>query len=237
MRQHRIDRCTRVFRPWRCKNKRRPSASGRLASAMSRAGSPLPSLVVARAEGARIWDVDGKRVHRLRRRHRLREPRPFAARGRRGRARAGRPVPAPVLHGRDVRAVHRGVQAACRALDLPRRAAEVDPGEQRRRGDRERRQDRAHRDRPACRDRVRQRLPRPHAADDDDDREGRALQEGLRPVRARGLPDTRAVRVPRRHRGRRDRRAEAAVQGRRRSRSPSRAPCSSRCRARAASSR
>ena len=36
--------------------------------------------------------------------------------------------------------------------------------------------------------------------------EGRPVQAGLRPVRARGLPHSRAVPVPRRHRGRRDRR-------------------------------
>ena len=53
-------------------------------------------------------------------------------------------------------------------------------------------------------------LPRPHAADDDDDREARALQEGLRPVRARGLPRAGAVPLPR-HRDRRgDGRARAA---------------------------
>ena len=46
--------------------------------------------------------------------------------------------------------------------------------------------------------------------------EGRPVQEGIRPVRARGVPHPGAVPVPRRHRGRRDRRAEASLQGRRR---------------------
>ena len=179
-------------------------------------GVSTPSLVVARAEGARIWDVDGN------------EYIDFA--GGIGCANLGHSPPAVVdaVHAQVDRYLHQCFMVGmyepyvdvCRRLAelSPCRGdrAEVDPGQQRRRGDRERRQDRAHRDRPAGRDRLRQRLPRPDAADDDDDREGRALQEGLRPVRARGLPHARSVRVPRDHRGRRDRRAEAALQGRRR---------------------
>ena len=46
-------------------------------------------------------------------------------------------------------------------------------------------------------------LPRPDAADDDDDAQGRSLQAGLRAVRARGLPRPGAVSVPRRDAGRR----------------------------------
>ena len=90
---------------------------------------------------------------------------------------------------------------------------------------------------PAGGGRLRQRLPRPHAADDDDDGEGRPVQARLRPVRARGLPHAGAVPVPRASPGRRDRRARAAVQGATSTRSRSPASCSSRCRARAASSR
>src|SRR5579884_3734543 len=156
------------------------------------------------------------RVRRLRRRARLREPRPQPARGRRRGARAGRPVHAPVLHGRHVRAVRGRVPPARGAVAVPRRQPEVDPAEQRRRGGRERRQDRARRDRPPRRHRLRQRLPRPDAARADDDVEGGAVQARLRPVRAGGLPDAGALSVPRRLGGRRARRAEAPVQGRRR---------------------
>ena len=72
-------------------------------------GVATTPLVVARAEGARIWDVDGREYidfagglgcqntgHG------------FAARCD---PRAGRPLSPPVLHGRDVRAVRRGLQA------------------------------------------------------------------------------------------------------------------------------
>ena len=41
--------------------------------------------------------------------------------------RAGRPVPAPVLHGRRLRALRRRLPQARRALALPRRRPEVDP--------------------------------------------------------------------------------------------------------------
>ena len=71
-------------------------------------------------------------------------------------------------------------------------------------------------DRPACCRRLRQRLPRPHPPDDDDDRQGEAVQGGLRPVRPRGLPGAGAESLPRRLDRRRDRRPEAALQGRRR---------------------
>ena len=75
---------------------------------------------------------------------------------------------------------------------------EVDPRQQRRRGDRERRQDRTRRDGPPGGRRLRERLPRPHAADDDDDEQGTPVQGGLRAVPARGLPRGRAVPVSRR---------------------------------------
>ena len=122
---------------------------------------------------------------------------------------------------------------------LPRPAIrdEVAARELRRRGGRERRQDRAGRDRAARRDRVRPRLPRPDEPDDGDDGEGRSVQAGLRPVRARGLPGAGAVSVPRRLVGRRARRARACSSSRTSTPPPSRASCSSRCRARAASSR
>ena len=63
-------------------------------------------------------------LRRLRRRDRLPEHRSPAARRRRGDQRAGRPLPAPVLHDRGLRAVRRGLPAALRALAVPRRGAE-----------------------------------------------------------------------------------------------------------------
>ena len=69
--------------------------------------------------------------------------------------------------------------------------------------------------RPAV-DRLRQRLPRADAARDDDDEQGEAVQGGLRPVRAGGLPRAGAVPVPRDLLRRLDRCARAPLQGRRR---------------------
>ena len=112
----------------------------------------------------------------------------------------------------------------------------LDPRQLRRGGDRERRQDRPRGDRPAGGGRVRQRVPRSHAADDDDDGEGQAVQEGLRAVRARGLPRARPVPVPRRLERRRARRRSRISSRRTSTRRRSPASCSSRCRARAASS-
>ena len=135
-------------------------------------------------------DRGGRRalVHRLRRRHRLPEPRPRRA-------------------GRSSRRSTRRSTATCTSaswsamyepyVEVCRRLAELYPGSgeyksvllnSRRRGGRERGQDRARGDRPPRGHRVRPRLPRAHAAHDDDDREGHALQARLRPVRARDLP-------------------------------------------------
>ena len=176
-------------------------------------------------------------VHRLRGRHRLPEHRPSLRARRRRDQGAGRRVPPPVLHGRRLRALRRGLPPPRRAVAVRRRAAEVDPRQLGRRGDRERRQDRPLGDRPARRRRLRQCVSRPHAADDDDDREGEAVQGRLRAVRARGVPRAGPEPVSRDHDGRRDRGAEAALQGRGRSRRPSRASCSSPCRGRVASCR
>ena len=115
-------------------------------------------------------------------------------------------------------------------------AVEEHAHQQRRRGGRERRQDLARRHRPAGRAGLRPRLPRAHAARDDDDLEAR-LQEDVRAVRARDLP---------RRRRPTSTAASRATTPSRRSSSPSRprstpsrwpAPCWSPCRARAASSR
>ena len=136
-------------------------------------------------------------LHRLCGRHRVPEHRARLPAGGRGDPRAGRPLPAPVLHGRRLRALRRGLQAACGAVTVRWRRAALDPRQLRRRGDRERREDRPGGDGQAGGDRLRERVPRADAADDDDDGEAR-LQEGLRPIRARGLPRTGPVPVPRR---------------------------------------
>ena len=112
-------------------------------------GVSTPKLVVTRADGAQVEAADGTRLPRLRRRDRLPEHRPRLRAGRRRDPRAGRPLPAPVLHGRHLRAVRRGLPPARRALSVQRLRAEVDPRQLGRRGDRERGQDRARRHRPA----------------------------------------------------------------------------------------
>ena len=156
----------------------------------------------------------GQRVPRLRGRDRLPEPGPQPGDDRPRDPRAGRPLPAPVLHGRHVRAVRGGLPPARRPL-ARRVRDEVDARQLGRRGGRERGQDRARLDRPARGDRVRPRLPRPHEPDHGDDGEAR-LQAELRAARAGGLPRARAVPVPRRHDRGRARRARAALQAGRR---------------------
>ena len=146
-------------------------------------GVSTPRLVVSRAEGAKIWDADGREYLDFAGGIALPEPRPRPGRGRARGSRAGRPLPPPVLHGRDRTSRTSRSPAARRAL-ARRCGDEVAARQLRRRGDRERREDRPRRDRARRRRRLRPRLPRPHDADDDDDLEGR-LQAGLRAVRAR----------------------------------------------------
>ncbi len=175
------------------------------------------------------------RIPRLRRRHRLPEPRARAREGRRSGARAGRSLPAPDVDGRLLRGLRRGLPPAGRELAV-RRHLEEHAHQQRRRGDRERRQDLARRDRPAGRAGLRPRVPRAHAARDDDDVEAR-LQEDVRAVRPRDLP-RRGARTSTGASRATTRSARSSSRSRRRStRSRWPAPCSSRCRARAASSR
>ncbi len=188
------------------------SGCSRRANATSRGASPRPSLVVSRAEGARVWDADGREFLDFAGGIGCAEP---------------RPRPRCVLEPPSTsRSTATSTSASWSGRTSPtwrsaggspssRPAAarpEVDPPELGRGGGRERRQDRARRDRPAGRDRLRARLPRPDAADADDDREGR-LQGRLRPVRARGLPRAGALPLPRHHDRRRDRGARAAAQG------------------------
>ena len=179
-------------------------------------GMSTPKLVVAHAEGARVTDPDGRTLHRLRGWHRVPEHGPPARRDRRGDQGAGRSLPAPVLHDRRLRAVRGGLSPARRAVAVRRRRAALDPRELGRRGDRERREDRALGDRTPGGHRLRQRLPRAHAARDDDDEQGEAVQGGFRPVRAGGLPRAGALPVSRHLLRRLDRCARASLQGRRR---------------------
>ena len=153
-------------------------------------------------------------VRRLRGRDRVPEHRSPLRAGRRGDPPAGGRLPPPVLHGRRLRAVRRDVPPAGGALAVRGRRAEVDPRQLGRGGERERRQDRAGGDGPPGRRRLRQRLPRPDAPDDDDDEQGAPVSGGLRPVRPRGVPRAGAVPVPRRHERRRDRGAATALQDR-----------------------
>ena len=98
---------------------RRPRRRRR--AALRRARRLDAPLVVERADGARGRGRRRPRVRRLRRRHRLPEHGPRLRPGRGRDPRAGRPLPAPVLHGRDVRAVRRRLPAARRALAVRRR--------------------------------------------------------------------------------------------------------------------
>ena len=105
----------------------RASAAERVLAARERyvaRGVSTPALVVTRAGGARLGRRR-PRVPRLRRRHRLPEPRPRHRRGRPRDPRAGRPLPPPVLHGRDVRAVRRGLPSGSTSSGpaTPRRRA------------------------------------------------------------------------------------------------------------------
>ena len=156
-------------------------------------------------------------------------------RDRRGGRRAGRAVPPHRLHGRPLRAYVALAERLCAlAADLRRDACGV--LQRRHRGGRERRQARAPAHRPAGRDRVRGRLPRPHAALDDDDVEVPPLQDRDGAVRARGLPRPVPERLPRAERRRGARPARAAVRDARRRPSTSRRSSSSRSSARAGSS-
>ncbi len=158
------------------------------------------------------------RLPRLRRRDRLPEHRSRLRAGGRRDPRAGRPLSPSVLHGRHLRALRRGLPPARRALAVRGREPEVDPRQLRRGGGRERRQDRACRNGPARGRRLRERLPRPDAADDGDDEQGAPLQGGLRAVPRRDLSRRRAVPVPRHRHRRGDRVARAPVQERGRGR-------------------
>ena len=154
-------------------------------------GVSTPALVVARAEGARVWDVDG------------REYLDFAGGIACQNLGHGPSAVVAAVHEQVDRYLHQCFMVGtyepyvelCRRLDElwpGDDGHQVDPRQLRCRGDRERRQDRPRRDRPGRRRRLRPRIPRPHEPDDGDDGEAR-LQAGLRPARDRRLPRRRAV--------------------------------------------
>ena len=153
---------------------------------------------------ARLHRARRRRHHRGRRRQppdrlRFRHRRDLGRRLRRGRGapghRAARRLHPHLLHGHAVRGVRRRRRAARRA-DPGRPRQEVRAVQLGRRGRRERRQDRPCVHQAPGRRRLRPRLPRPHQPDDGADREEHAVQERLRPVRARGLPGAGGLRLP-----------------------------------------
>ena len=181
---------------------RRPDrgAAGGARALVARGIATAP-IFVEHAHGARLTDVDGREyidfvggIGILNGGH-------TPERVVRGDPGAGREVPAPVLLDRAVRAVHRGlpaplpvpsgrraVQGRCSSTRAPRRS------------------------RTPSRSRATPPAARPSSCFDQafhgrtlmamtPDLEGDAVQEGLRPVRARGLPRARPVPVPRHRHG------------------------------------
>ncbi len=203
----------------RCDNRSMQPLSSDSAPSGSSPTAPATSLPAMSTPTARRRAGGGRarhrrrraHVHRLRRRDRVPEHGPPPCRGRRGDQGAGRPLSAPVLHGR--RRTSRswtcasGSPSCRRAAGGEQRSILVNSGAEAvenavkiaRCGHR-----------AAGGRRLRQRVPRPHAARDDDDEQGQAVQEGLRAVRARGVPGAGAVPVPRRLVRRRDRRRSSS---------------------------
>ena len=137
----------------------------------------------------------------------------------------------------DLRAVRRALPAAGRALALPggeQKTILLNSGAEA--VENAVKIARAATGRPAV-DRLRARLPRPHAARADDDREDDRTRRGFGPFAPEVYRVPAPYPYPRRLERRRDRGARAAASRPRSTRARSRAPCSSRCRARAASSR
>ena len=227
-----LPRCRPLTPPPRFTTASSPTAPG-----TSRGGVSTPRLVVTHADGARVTDADGRVFL------------DFAGGiGCQNTGHRFQPVVDAIkaqaddyLHQCFMVGVYEPYIETCRLLaelsPCAGERAEVDPRQLGRRGERERGQDRARRDGTARGHRLRQRLPRPHAADDDDDAQGRSR---TRRGSARSRPRCTA---------RRCRNPIAASRATTRSRGwsscsrprsirrPSPASCSSRCRARAGSSR
>ena len=155
-------------------------------AAVPRGVSNATAIYAKRAKNAEIWSEDGKRyidfgagIAVVNTGHQHPEDR-------RRRRRAAEGVQPRLLPGHAVRDLCAAGRAAERA------GAGREPGQDhadldRRRGRRERGQDRARLHRPSGRHRLQRRLPRPHPHGHGADRQGRALQEGLRAVPGRRL--------------------------------------------------
>ena len=112
----------------------------RRASAVASGLGRATDVVIERAEGALVFDVDGNTLHRLRRRHRHARGRPLAARrwSRRSQAQA-----AKFIHVCALVATYEPYVRLCETAQRDharRRSEEDDPRQQRRRERRERRQ-------------------------------------------------------------------------------------------------
>ena len=173
-------------------------------------GISTPPLVVARAEGARIEDVDGRSYI------------DFA--GGLGCQNTGHGFAAAAIHEQTDRYLHQCFMVGIYEpyVEVCRLLAELSPCH----GPEQRsllvstgaeavenavKIARAATGRPG-RARLRARLPRPDAADDDDDEQGRPVQARFRSLRARDLPSTGAVSLSRRLLGRCPRSGRAPVQ-------------------------
>ena len=175
-------------------------------------GISTPPLVVAHAEGARIEDVDGRSYIDFAGGLGVSEHGPRGSRRPRSASRRTATSTSASWSGSTSPT---SKSAASSTSSRPAGAGAAQPPRQHgRRGGRERGQDRPRRNRQAGCPRLRAGVPRPDAPDDDHDEQGRALQAGLRAVRARGLPSPGAVPLPWRHLRRRDCRRRATLQGR-----------------------
>ena len=164
----------------------------------SRTGVGIDAAGLRRAGGRR--DRRGRRrqpAHRLRLRHRRDRRSATARRGGRapGRRRSSRPSPTPASWSRRTRGTSRSPSSSTALTpgDHAKKSALFNSGAEA--VENAVKIARAYTGRAGGR-RVRPRLPRPHQPHDGADREEHALQGGLRPVRARGLPGAAGLPVP-----------------------------------------
>ena len=194
-------------------------AARRSAVVSAGVSSTLP-VYAARAGGGVIEDVDGNLLIDLGSGIAVTTVGNAAPRVVEARRRPGRRLHPHLLHDHAVRGVRRRLRGARRAH--PGRPRQEDRAVQlRRRGGRERHQGRPLRHRPDGGRRRRPRLPRPHQPHHGPDRQGDAVQEGLRPVRLRHLPRAHVLPLPRprghdRRAGRRPGHRDGGEAGRRR---------------------
>ena len=151
---------------------------------------------VADADGGIIHDVDGNSFIDLGSGIAVTSRGRLGPRRRRRRQGSRGALHPHLLHGHALRGLRRRRRAA--EPPHPGRPREAHRAVQlRRRGRGERRQGGPPGHRPRRRRRLRPRLPRPHQPHHGADRQGHAVQDQLRPVRARGLPHADELPVPR----------------------------------------